>query len=100
MSVKAAGGNIMGHAVTYRVRLWTLNQGIYHATIVSSPYHPQNTKSFYIGEEGLVDDNPSADELPTISFLGFDLEGEVDLSLSTIMAVMGCHHRYMICLLF
>jgi Rad51 len=66
------GGDVMGHAVTYSV--WTLNQFIYNATIISGPYHPLNTKSFYIGNKGLVDDNPIADELHTISFLGFDLE--------------------------
>ncbi len=55
-----AGGNVMGYAVTYRVRLWTLNQFIYHATIVKSPHHPQKTKSFYISAKELVDDDPNA----------------------------------------
>jgi DNA repair protein RadA len=69
MSGRPAGGNVMGHAATYSVRLWTLNQFLYHAEIVGSPYHPKNTKTFYIGNKGLVDDNPNADELPAISFL-------------------------------
>jgi hypothetical protein len=59
----------MGHAVTYSVRFWTANCSIYHATIVSSPYHPQNTETFYISRKGLVDDNPSAADLPATSFL-------------------------------
>ncbi|MFZ0513673.1 MAG: DNA repair and recombination protein RadA [Candidatus Nitrosopolaris sp.] len=59
------GGNVMGHAATYSVRLWTLNQFLYHAEIVRSPYHPQNTKSLYIGNKGLLDDNPNA--VPRIS---------------------------------
>jgi DNA repair protein RadA len=49
-----AGGNVMGHAVTYSVRLWTLNQFIYHATIVGSPCHQLNTKSFYIGNKVII----------------------------------------------
>jgi len=64
MSGKPAGGNAMGHAATYRVRFWTDNRSVYYATIVNSPYHPQNTKTFYIGEEGLQDDNHNADYLP------------------------------------
>jgi RecA/RadA recombinase len=46
------GGNVMGHAVTYGVRLWTNNQRTYHATIVSSPYHPTSSTTFYIGGVG------------------------------------------------
>src|SRR5215469_5790375 len=59
------GGNAMGHAVTYSVRFWTANHSIYHATIVSSPYHRCSSKTFYISKKGLVDDNPSTDDLPT-----------------------------------
>ena len=69
MSGKPAGGNVMGHAVTYRVRFCTANRSIYYATIVNSPYHPHNTKSFYISAKGLVDDNPNANYFPTISGL-------------------------------
>ena len=69
MSGRPAGGNVMGHAATYSIRLWTLNQFVYHATIVSSPYHPRNDTTFYIDAKGLVDDNPNADDLPATSFL-------------------------------
>jgi len=75
MSGRPAGGNVMGHAATYSIRLWTLNQAIYHATIVNSPYHPSNSTAFYISEKGLVDDNPSADDLPDGDlYLDFDWE--------------------------
>jgi hypothetical protein len=53
----------MGHAATYSIRLRTGNRSIHHATIVSSPYHPTNSTTFYIGNKGLVDDNPSEDDL-------------------------------------
>jgi DNA repair protein RadA len=48
------GGNAMSHAVTYSVHLLTNNQINYHA-IVKSPYHPWDSKIFYIRAEGLVD---------------------------------------------
>lgn len=72
MSVKAAGGNIMGHAVTYRVQLWSGNNSIFYARKVGSPYHPQKTKSFYISAKGLVDDDPSAVDLPPLSTFDWD----------------------------
>jgi RecA/RadA recombinase len=50
------GGNAMSHAVTYGIRLGTRNQIIHSATIVSSPYHPRNSKTFRIGTKGLEDD--------------------------------------------
>lgn len=50
------GGNAMAYAVTYSVRLWTNNQFIYHATIVKSPYHPRNSKTFCISAKGLEDE--------------------------------------------
>jgi DNA repair protein RadA len=59
---RPAGGNVMGHTVTYSVRLWTNYQRTYHAKIVSSPYHPPNYTTFYIRNKGLVDDNPGNDE--------------------------------------
>jgi hypothetical protein len=62
-----AGGNVMGHAVTYRVQLWSGNNSIFYARIIGSPYHPQKTKSFYISAKGLVDDDPSAVDLPPLS---------------------------------
>ena len=75
MSGRPAGGNAMGHAVTYSVRLCTGNRSIHYAEIVGSPYHPTNSKTFYISKKGLVDDNPNADDLPNEeSFLDIDLE--------------------------
>ena len=59
---KPAGVNAMGHTVTYRVRLWTLDQFLFHAEIVSSTYHPPNTKSFYIGNKGLTN-NPGMENI-------------------------------------
>ena len=50
------GGNAMSHAVTYSVRLWTRNGFIYNAAILSSPYHPRNSTTFYISETGVNDD--------------------------------------------
>lgn len=72
---RPVGGNAMGHAVTYSIRLRTGNRSIHHATIISSPYHPTNSTTFYISKKGLVDDNPNADDLPDEeSFLDIDLE--------------------------
>jgi DNA repair protein RadA len=48
---RPVGGNVMGHAATYSVRLWTGNRSIYYATIVSSPYHPSNDTTFYISKK-------------------------------------------------
>jgi len=66
---RPVGGNAMGHAVTHGVRLWTGNRSIYHATIVSSPYLPPDSETFFISKKGLIDDNSSADDLPATSFL-------------------------------
>ena len=72
---RPVGGNVMGHAATYSVRIWTGNRSIYYATIVNSTYHPPNYTTFYISKKGLVDDNPNADDLPNEeSFLDIDLE--------------------------
>jgi DNA repair protein RadA len=68
---RPVGGNVMGHTVTYSIRLWTGNRSVHYATIVNSPYHRRDSKTFYISEKGLVDDNPSAD-LPIVSLLDFD----------------------------
>jgi DNA repair protein RadA len=73
------GGNVMGHAVTQSVRLWTGNHSIFHATIVSSPYHPSNSTTFFISKKGLVDDNPSAVDLPATSFLDSNLESYLNM---------------------
>jgi hypothetical protein len=69
----------MSHAVTHSVRLWTGNRSSCYATIVSSTYHPRNSKTFYISKKGLVDNNPSADDLPATSFLDFDLKSFLDM---------------------
>ncbi|MGA9151346.1 MAG: hypothetical protein WBZ36_12275 [Candidatus Nitrosopolaris sp.] len=64
----------MGHTATYSVRLLIDNSSIHYATIVGSAYHAPNTESFYIGNKGLVDDNPNAAYFPTISYLYDDDE--------------------------
>ena len=75
ISARPVGGNVMGHAVTYIIRLRTGNRSIHHATIVSSPYHRSNSTTFYISKKGLVDENPSADDLPDVDlYLDFDCE--------------------------
>jgi DNA repair protein RadA len=57
MFARPIGGNVMGHAVTYGVRLSTHLGGLIHyATILHSPYHHQKDAVFYIREKGLEDD--------------------------------------------
>jgi DNA repair protein RadA len=53
-SMRAAGGNIMGHASTYRIflRKAGLNR---IATMLDSPYHEYSQVKFSIGEEGIED---------------------------------------------
>ena len=54
---RPVGGDAMGHAVTYGVRLSTHLGGLIHyATILHSPYHHQKDAVFYIREKGLEDD--------------------------------------------
>jgi DNA repair protein RadA len=50
------GGNAMNHAVTYGIRLSTINGLIRHATMLISPYHAQKDAIFYIREKGVEDD--------------------------------------------
>ena len=54
---KAAGGSIMGHAVTYSIFLQNRfgTSKCYKAQIVSSPYHPQLDTIFKINEKGVTD---------------------------------------------
>ena len=53
-SMRAAGGNIMGHASTYRIFL--RKAGHYRiATMLDSPYHAYSQVKFTIGEEGIQD---------------------------------------------
>ena len=53
-SMKAAGGNIMGHASTYRIFLRKAGHNRI-ATMLDSPYHAYSRVKFSIGEEGIED---------------------------------------------
>ena len=56
---------------------------------MGTTYNPPNTKLFYIGEEGLADDNPNAEYLPRISTFDLKIPGHLDLSLSTTKCSKG-----------
>jgi DNA repair protein RadA len=51
---RAAGGNIMGHASTYRIFLRKAGPNRI-ATMLDSPYHAYSQVKFTIGEEGIQD---------------------------------------------
>src|SRR5919107_6250428 len=53
-SMRAAGGNIMGHASTYRIFLRKIGHNRI-ATMLDSPYHAYSQVKFTIGEEGIQD---------------------------------------------
>jgi DNA repair protein RadA len=53
-SMRTAGGNIMGHASTYRIFLRKVGHNRL-ATMLDSPYHEYSHVKFTIGEEGLQD---------------------------------------------
>jgi DNA repair protein RadA len=53
-SMRAAGGNIMGHASTYRIFLRKAGHNRI-ATMLDSPYHAFSRVGFTIGEEGIED---------------------------------------------
>jgi DNA repair protein RadA len=53
-SMRAAGGNIMGHASTYRIFLRKIGHSRL-ATMLDSPYHAYSQVKFTIGEEGIQD---------------------------------------------
>jgi DNA repair protein RadA len=53
-SMRAAGGNIMGHASTYRIFLRKAGHNRV-ATMLDSPYHAFSQVRFSIGEEGIKD---------------------------------------------
>ena len=53
-SMRTAGGNIMGHASTYRIFLRKIGQNRL-ATMLDSPYHAYSQVTFTIGEEGIQD---------------------------------------------
>jgi DNA repair protein RadA len=65
-SMRAAGGNIMGHASTYRIFLRKAGRNRI-ATMFDSPYHEYSQVKFSIGEEGIQDleqkdDNAASNE--------------------------------------
>jgi DNA repair protein RadA len=53
-SMRTAGGNIMGHASTYRIFLRKVGHNRL-ATMLDSPYHAYSQVKFTIGEEGIQD---------------------------------------------
>ena len=53
-SMRAAGGNIMAHASTYRIFLRKAGHNRI-ATMLDSPYHALSQVKFSIGEEGIQD---------------------------------------------
>src|ERR687891_2652115 len=53
-SMRGAGGNIMGHASTYRIFLRKVGHNRI-ATMLDSPYHAYSQVKFTIGEEGIQD---------------------------------------------
>jgi DNA repair protein RadA len=53
-SMKVAGGNILGHASTYRLFLRKIGHNRL-ATMLDSPYHEYSQVKFTIGEEGIQD---------------------------------------------
>src|SRR5918992_780308 len=53
-SMRATGGNIMGHASTYRLFLRKIGHNRI-ATMTDSPYHAYSQVKFTIGEEGIQD---------------------------------------------
>ena len=53
-SMRVAGGNILGHASTYRIFLRKIGHNRL-ATMLDSPYHEYSQVKFTIGEEGIQD---------------------------------------------
>lgn len=52
---KPAGGNVMAHASTHRVYLRKGGKGTRLATVIDSPYLPENKVRFKISEKGVED---------------------------------------------
>jgi DNA repair protein RadA len=52
---KPAGGNVMAHACTHRVYLRKGGKGTRIATVIDSPYLPENKTRFKITEKGVED---------------------------------------------
>ena len=53
----AIGGNIVGHASTYRIYLRRGKQGSRVAKLIDSPNLPDNEAQFYVTEHGIKDEN-------------------------------------------
>jgi DNA repair protein RadA len=53
---QAVGGNIVGHASTYRIYLRRGKQGSRVAKLIDSPDLPDNEAVFYVSEKGIVDE--------------------------------------------
>jgi DNA repair protein RadA len=53
---QAVGGNIVGHASTYRIYLRRGKQGSRVAKLIDSPDLPDNEAIFYVSEKGVVDE--------------------------------------------
>ena len=53
-SMRAAGGNMMAHASTYRIFLRKAGHNRI-ATMLDSPYHAYSQVKFTIGEQGIED---------------------------------------------
>jgi DNA repair protein RadA len=53
-SMRVAGGNIVGHASTYRIFLRKIGRNRI-ATMIDSPYHAFSQVKFTLGEEGIED---------------------------------------------
>jgi DNA repair protein RadA len=53
---QAVGGNIVGHASTYRIYLRRGKQGSRVAKLIDSPDLPDNEAIFYVSEKGIVDE--------------------------------------------
>lgn len=53
---QAVGGNIVGHASTYRLYLRRGKQGSRVAKLIDSPDLPDNEAVFYVAEKGVTDD--------------------------------------------
>jgi DNA repair protein RadA len=52
----AVGGNIVGHASTYRLYLRRGKQGSRVAKLIDSPNLPDNEAQFYVGKIGIKDE--------------------------------------------
>jgi len=55
----AIGGNIVGHASTFRIYLRRGKKGSRVAKMIDSPNLPENEAIFFVHEKGLSDEEPS-----------------------------------------